>query len=85
VVNYYPQKTEQELLDILDSIQKRASTGVVAFYTAAGVQQQRSFQGAARPSTEILRILYSLHLLLPGTYADPYASRIRRTRASYTF
>lgn len=82
--DYYSNKDEEELLAILDSVQKRQTTGVVAFYGAAGVQQQRSFQGGSRVEVEIRRLLYSLHLRAPGTYADPYAGRIRKTRASYT-
>jgi hypothetical protein len=84
-VNYYPQKTEDELVTILESLQKRASEGVVYFTTVAGLQNQRSFQGSARVEVEIRRVLYSLFLLNPGTYANPYLQRIRRTRARYTF
>jgi len=84
-VDYYPQKSVDELLAILDAVQKRASTGVVFFTTAAGVQNQRSFQGASPTAVEIRRILYSLFLRDSVTYANPYASRTRRTRARYTF
>jgi len=82
--DYYPQKTVEELLLILDSVQKRQTTGVVAFYGAAGVQQQRSFQGGSRVEVEIRRLLFSLHLRDAVLYPDPYAGRIRKTRASYT-
>ncbi len=78
MVNYYPQKTAAELLLVLDSLQKRTTT------TAAGFQTLRSFQGSSKVEVEIRRVLFSLHKLDPDTYADPYASRIRRTRASYT-
>lgn len=83
-VNYYPQKSAEELLAILDSLQKRASTGVVAMTSAAGLQQQRSFQNGGPVDREIRRVLYSLWKLDPENYDNPYASRIRRTRASYT-
>lgn len=83
-VNYYPQKSADELLAILTSLQKRASEGVVFFTTGAGLQQQRSFQGSARVETEIRRVLYSLFVVDPDTYDNPYAGRIRRTRPHYT-
>ena len=83
-VNYYPQKTEDELLVALESLQKRTTEGAVFFTTAAGLQSQRSFQGSSPVSVEIRRVLYSLHKLNPGTYENPYAQRVRRTRPSYT-
>jgi len=83
-VNYYPQKTAEELLAILDSLQKRASTGVVAMTTAAGMQHQRSFQNGGPVDREIRRVLYALWKLDPEEYENPYAQRIRRTRARYT-
>src|SRR6266516_2786075 len=83
-VNYYPQKSADELLSILDSLQKRASTGVVAMTSAAGFQQQRSFQNGGPVDREIRRVLYSLWKLDPDTYDNPYNSRVRRVRAAYT-
>ncbi len=83
--DYYPNKDEDELLPILSSLQKRASEGVVYFSTITGLQQQRSFQGAARTEVEIKRVLYSLFLRNSSAYADPYVSRIRRVRARYLY
>ncbi len=83
-VNYYPQKTVEELLALLDSLQKRATQGVVYFTTVAGLQSQRSFQGSAPVAVEIRRVLYSLWKLAPDTYDNPHAQRIRRTRTKYT-
>jgi hypothetical protein len=85
MVDFYPQKTVDELLVILASLQKRASEGVVYFTTVAGLQTQRTFQGAARTEVEIKRVLYSLSLRAPEAYENPYTQRIRRTRARYTF
>jgi hypothetical protein len=87
-VDYYPQKSVEELLGILDSLQKRASTGVVFFTTAAGIQNQRSFQNGNKVEVEIRRVLYSLHLRgaegdEENPYPDPYLQRVRRTRAHY--
>jgi len=83
-VNYYVGKDEAELLVLLDAVQKRASIGSVFFVTSSGIQTQRSFQGSGPVDREIRRLLYALHLLSPGTYSDPYAVRIRRTRVRYT-
>lgn len=83
-VDYYPQKSAEELLVLLDALQKRATTGFVSQTSAAGLQQIRSFQGSAPVSVEIRRVLYSLHKRDPDTYENPYAQRIRRTRAHYT-
>lgn len=95
-VDYYPQKSVNELLTILASLQARGSTGVVHFTTAAGMQQQKTFQGSTtQVSVEIRRVLYSLHLkgqlavenaeAETNPYPNPYQARIRRTRARYTF
>jgi len=84
-VNYYVTKTEDELKVMLDALQKRTTTGFVSQTSAAGLQQIRSFQGGSRVEVEIKRVLYSLFVLLPGIYANPYTSRIRRTRARFTF
>jgi hypothetical protein len=83
-VDYYPQKSVDELLVLLDALQKRATTGFTSMTSAAGLQQMRSFQGSAPVSVEIRRVLYSLYKREPGTYDNPYASRIRKTRAHYT-
>ena len=83
-IDYYPQKSADELLLILAALQQRGTEGVVSFTTAAGIQTQKTFQGAAPPSVEIRRVLYSLHLR-DSNFKDPYASRIRRTRSRYVF
>ncbi len=69
---------------MLDSLQKRSTTGVVFFTTAAGIQQQRSFQNSNSVDVNIRRVLFSLWKLAPDTYENPYAQRIRKTRAKYT-
>lgn len=85
-VDYYPQKSVADLLAILDTLQKRQTKGGITEVLAAGVKTSREFvPGNSRVETEILRVMYSLHLRDPATYDDPYASRIRRTRARYTF
>ena len=83
-VNYYVGKSAAELLVLLDSLQKRATTGFVSQTSAAGLQQIRSFQNGRPVSVEIRAVLYSLWKLDPDTYSNPYASRIRRTRPHYT-
>jgi hypothetical protein len=82
-VNYYPQKTEEELLVLLDALQKRATTGFVSSTSAAGLQQIRTYQNTGPVSVEIRRVLYALHLVNPE-YDNPYGQRVRRTRADYT-
>ncbi len=67
---------------MLESLQKRDTDGVVFFTTGAGIQQQKGWQGADRVPVVILQVLYSLYL--KGVGANPYAGRIRRTRARYT-
>jgi len=83
-VNYYPQKTEDELLVMLDALQKRATTGFVSQTSAAGLQQIRSFQNGRAVSVEIRAVLYALWRLNPSDYDNPYSQRIRRTRPNYT-
>lgn len=86
MLDYYPQKSEQELLALLDSLQKRQIKGGITEVTAAGVRTMKDFKaGNSRVEVEIRRVLFSLHLRDSDVYDDPYASRIRRTRARYTF
>lgn len=86
-VDYYPQKSVADLTVILEQLQKRQTNGSITEVLAAGVKTTREFSGGgnSRVETEILRVLYSLHLRDPDNFDDPYASRIRRTRARYTF
>ena len=84
MVDYYPQKTVAELLVILTAVQTRASSGALSMTTAAGLQQMRSWQGAARPEVEIRRILFSLFKRDPETYANPYNDRVRMARPAYS-
>ena len=83
-VNYYPQKSEDELLVLLDALQKRNTAGVVSQVSLEGSQTIKSFQGSGPVPVEIRRVLFALWKLNPGAYENPYASRIRRTRARYT-
>ncbi len=83
-IDYYPNLAVDELLPKLTSLQKRATEGLVNFTTAAGIQSQKTFQGAGPVSVEIRRVLYSLHLKDSDTFKNPYAQRVRRTRALYT-
>jgi len=83
-VDYYPNRCQEELEAMLTAVQERQTKGAVFFTTGAGIQSQRSFQGSSRVEVEIRRILYSLHLKNSADYPnDPYAGRIRRTRARY--
>jgi hypothetical protein len=84
VVDYYPNKTADELLVILAGIQQRASTGALSMTTGSGLQQMRTWQGAARPEVEIRRVLFSLHKRDPETYQNPYNDRVRMARPAYT-
>lgn len=90
-VDYYPNKSVEELSQILTTLQKRQTEGTLTEVSAAGVRTVKTLTpGNARVETEILRVLYSLHLRAAGTgdaskFPNPYASRIRMTRARYTF
>lgn len=91
--DYYPQLTdpgnqpdgENQLLAYLDALQKRATIGAISAGAAVGTQTTRSFAGGARPEVEIRRIRWSLFLIDPQRYADPYSERIRRTRSWYIY
>jgi len=93
-VDYYPQKSMEELIGLLESLQNRQVKGAITEVSAAGVRTTRDVgsNGStnSRTETEILRVLYSIHLRAASgpeaaRWPDPYASRIRRTRARYTF
>lgn len=83
-MNYYAGRTEAELLILLKSVQERSSKGVIGMSSGAGIQQQYTFSEAAKIDLVIRRILYSLYLISPSTYDNPYAARVRRTRPAYT-
>ena len=82
--DYYPNKTVTELLALLTSVQNRGTKGELSMTTGAGLQQVRSWQNSESTPVTIRRLLYSLHRKDPVTYADPYADRVRKTRASFT-
>lgn len=86
-VDYYPQKTQKELLSLLQSLQTRQIAGGVSMVQGPGLLTKREFQqaGTSRVEVEIRRVLYSLHIKDPDNYDDPYASMLKRTRARYTF
>jgi len=90
-VDYYPNKSIEELSQLLEKLQKRQTEGTLTEVSGAGIRTVKTLTpGNARVEVEVLRILYSLHLRAVGTgdaakYPNPYASKIRRTRARYTF
>jgi hypothetical protein len=87
MVDYYPNKSEDELLVLLNALQKRQINGTITEVSAAGVRTVRDLKdaGNARIEVEIRRVMFSLHVRAPDEYDNPYASRIRRTRTRYTF
>jgi len=82
-VDYYPQKSVEELLVILSAIQDRASVGRISMVQSSGMSTMRTVQGSDRTAVEIRRVLYSLHRRDPVTYTDPHADRVTRTEAVY--
>jgi hypothetical protein len=90
-VDYYPNKSIEELRVILGKLQGRQVNGAIIGATAAGVSTTRahgSGAGNSRTEVEMLRVLYSLHLRAAGgeeaaNYPNPYRGRITRTRAAY--
>ena len=93
-VDYYPNKSIEELTAMLTTLQERQLKGTITQVSAAGVstirELGRNATMNARTETEIKRVLYSLFLRAAGTenaqdWPNPYASMIRRTRARYTF
>lgn len=83
-VDHYPQKTEAQLLTLLDALQKRQTTGLTVQSSAVGMQTVKTLSGGNRVDVELRRVLYSLSLRNPDLYPDPYAGRVRRTQAYYT-
>lgn len=84
-VDYYPNKTADQLLVLLDKLQQRQIGGAITEVSAAGVRTVRMVTpGNSAVATEITRVLYSLFRKDPKTNDNPYADKIRRTRARYT-
>ncbi len=93
-VDFYPNKSVEELTGLLKSLQDRQIKGGITQVQAAGVMTTRDLSvmrnGNSRIEVELKRVLYSLYLRASGTpaaklWANPYAGRIRRTRSRYTY
>ena len=93
-VDYYLGKSVEELVVLLNSLQNRQIKGGITQVAAAGVSTMREFgiakNGQSRVEVEIKRVLYSLFMRAATTDAakqwpNPYANRIRKTRARYTY
>jgi hypothetical protein len=83
-VNYYPNGTEEELLAMLEAIQRRGTTGNVSYVTLpGGGQTMLSLQNSAHCDITARRLLYALHKINPNDYENPYAARVRITRPYY--
>lgn len=89
-VDYFPQKSVEELLALLGQAQERLLKGAVVATSAAGISMARqpAAGGGSEVSRQILRLRYSLHLRAADTadadvYPNPYAERIRRTLPAY--
>jgi hypothetical protein len=83
--NKYPNLTEDDLVAILESIQRRSTIGEIGFVTVAGGgQMSRSWQFGRDVSEEAKRVVYALFKLNPSTWDNPYAQRIRRTLPVYS-
>ncbi len=84
-IDFYPQRATEELLVLLDSLQRRQTMGVVSQTSAVGMQTTKSWTGSSRIDVEIRRVLYSLFLRDPTLYTNPYSNRVTRTRPRYVF
>lgn len=83
-VNFYPNATEDELVALLESLQRRATTGEINFTTIpGGGQMGRTYTNTKGVETTMLRVLYALYVLNPTDYENPYTQRVRRTLPSY--
>lgn len=81
--NEYPNLTEDELVELLQSVQRRETTGELNFVTTLGTQMSKTFVNGQPTEVIKRKILYALHLLNPAVYDNPYAGRIRRTHPLY--
>jgi hypothetical protein len=85
-IDYYPNLSAGQLLQLLQILQARDTTGITTEVGMVGYTQRNDFgKEMTRNATAIRRVLYSLHLRNPCQFKDPYAQRIARTRARYTF
>ena len=88
-VDYYPNKSIEELLGILSTLQKRQTEGTLTEVSAVGIRMVKTVApGTSALDIEILRVLYSLYkraLTTPeeANFPNPYLSRVRRTRSNY--
>lgn len=83
-VNLYPNATEDELLALAESLQRRLTIGEVQFVTVAGGgQMSRGYQNTRNAKTELMAVLYALYKKNPATYDNPYTQRIQVTLPNY--
>jgi hypothetical protein len=89
-VDYYPNKSIEDLSQLLTTLQKRQTEGTLTEVSAAGVRTVKTLSpGNARVEVELRRVLYSLYVRAKGTdqaadYPNPYDQMIRRTRPRYS-
>jgi hypothetical protein len=83
-VNLFPNASEEELVALAETLQRRLTVGEVQFVTLpGGGQMNRTWQNTRDAQVMLMRVLYSLHLISPGSYDNPYVGRVRRTMPSY--
>lgn len=83
-VDYYPNKSAEDLLLILDTLQKRQTAGTLTEVSAGGVRTVKTVTpGNSAVEVEILRVLYSLFKRDSATYPNPYRQRRQRSRGLY--
>jgi len=90
-IDYYPNKSLEDLQTILSGLQDRQTVGFLSHASASGVMMSRTMThaGTSKVETEILRVLWSMHVRAQSTpeaknYPNPYAQKIRRTRPRYS-
>jgi hypothetical protein len=82
-VNLFPNASEEELVALAETLQRRLTVGEVQFVTLpGGGQMNRTWQNTRDAEVMLKRVLYSLHLL-DASYDNPYVGRVRRTLPSY--
>lgn len=90
-VDYYPNKNIEQLVAILENLQKRQIEGTLTEVTAVGVRTVKNITpGNSALDIEILRVRYSLYRRAQDAgeaeankWTNPYKERVKRTRANY--
>jgi hypothetical protein len=84
MVRYFQNATDDELLLMRESLQRRGTTGELSMSTFQGDQNMVSWMGAQPPHIVLLYVMDEQWRRDPTTYENPWKNRHRRSSPDYS-